>query len=77
MAACFAASFSFALPTATGPNIVVYGTGLISVPFLLKLGVMLELGALCIGTLWIAYALPVIIGPSTDYGPPEIEPVES
>lgn len=77
MAACFASSFSFALPTATGPNIVVYGTGLISVPFLLKLGVMLELGALFIGTLWIAYALPVIIGPSTDYGPPEIEPRES
>ena len=76
LATCFAASFSFALPTATGPNIVVYGTGLISVPFLLKLGVILEIGSLCIGTLWLTYVMPVILGPSTGYGAPTIEPAQ-
>jgi len=69
----FACSFSFALPTASGPNIVVYGTGQVKLLFLMRIGLAVELGALMIGTLWVSYAVPVILGPTTDYGPPSIE----
>lgn len=70
----FACSFSFALPTASGPNIVVYGTGQVKLLFLMRIGLAVELGALMIGTLWVSYAVPVILGASTaDYGPPSIE----
>ena len=70
----FACSFSFALPTASGPNIVVYGTGQVKLLFLMRIGLAVELGALMIGTLWVSYAVPVIFGASTaDYGPPSIE----
>ena len=66
----FACSFSFALPTASGPNIVVYGTGQVKLLFLMRIGLAVEIGALCIGTLWVSYAVPFILGPTTDYGPP-------
>tara|TARA_B110001469_G_C9619643_1_gene308712 strand:- start:54 stop:1757 length:1704 start_codon:yes stop_codon:yes gene_type:complete len=70
----FACSFSFALPTASGPNIVVYGTGQVKLLFLMRIGLAVELGALMIGTLWVSFAVPIILGPTTDgYGPPSIE----
>ena len=74
----FACSFSFALPTASGPNIVVYGTGQVRLLFLMRIGLAVEIGALMIGTLWVSYAVPLILGPATaDYGAPDIEGINS
>jgi sodium-dependent dicarboxylate transporter 2/3/5 len=77
LGATFACSFSFALPTASGPNIVVYDTGQVKLLFLMRIGLALEIGALLVGTLYVSYVVPVVLGSTADYGPPEIVGVEA
>jgi sodium-dependent dicarboxylate transporter 2/3/5 len=39
---CFGASMAFMLPISTPPNAIVYGTGLVPLPFMLRVGVLLD-----------------------------------
>jgi sodium-dependent dicarboxylate transporter 2/3/5 len=40
---CFGASMSSVLPISTPPNAIVYGTGLVPLPFMMRVGVLLDL----------------------------------
>lgn len=43
LGACFGASFGFMLPVSTPPNAIVYGTGLIPLPKMIRAGVLFDL----------------------------------
>lgn len=58
----FASSFAFMLPMAGGPNMVVYSTGRVSVRQMAKFGFCLNLVAIVVGTLYITFAMPVLLG---------------
>lgn len=55
--AALAASCAFMLPVATPPNAVVYGSGLITVPQMIRAGLMLNL----IGIVVIALLAPILV----------------
>jgi len=63
---CFSASFSFMLPTATPPNMVVYATGLIPVKDMAKSGMLLNLGAVLVGSMYLTWVVPAILGDEFD-----------
>lgn len=52
--AAFAASWGFMLPSGTGPNAIAWGTGHISLPRVLRAGLMLDLAGilLIVGVIW-------------------------
>ena len=58
---CLGASLAFMMPVATAPNIIVYGTGLVPLPAMLKVGVLLNVvGA---GLIWLMlYLLCPLLG---------------
>ena len=58
----FASSFAFMLPMAGGPNMVVYSTGRVSVAQMASFGFCLNLIAILLGTLYIVFAMPVLLG---------------
>eukprot|EP00405_Crypthecodinium_cohnii_P010684 CAMPEP_0206440616 /NCGR_PEP_ID=MMETSP0324_2-20121206/12845_1 /ASSEMBLY_ACC=CAM_ASM_000836 /TAXON_ID=2866 /ORGANISM="Crypthecodinium cohnii, Strain Seligo" /LENGTH=555 /DNA_ID=CAMNT_0053908327 /DNA_START=81 /DNA_END=1748 /DNA_ORIENTATION=- len=62
MGVCFTASFCFMLPTATPPNMVVYATGLIKVREMAKMGALLDLIAILVGTCYFVFIMPAILG---------------
>ena len=53
--AAFAASWGFMLPAGTGPNAIAWATGHISLPRMLKAGLLLDLAGIpiMVGTVWI------------------------
>jgi sodium-dependent dicarboxylate transporter 2/3/5 len=53
--AAFAASWGFMLPAGTGPNAIAWATGHISLPRMLKAGLLLDLAGvpLMVGVVWI------------------------
>ncbi len=57
--AAFAASWGFMLPAGTGPNAIGWATGHISLPRMLRAGLMLDLAGipLIVGTVWIVHAI--------------------
>eukprot|EP00405_Crypthecodinium_cohnii_P034566 CAMPEP_0206529748 /NCGR_PEP_ID=MMETSP0325_2-20121206/2772_1 /ASSEMBLY_ACC=CAM_ASM_000347 /TAXON_ID=2866 /ORGANISM="Crypthecodinium cohnii, Strain Seligo" /LENGTH=580 /DNA_ID=CAMNT_0054025695 /DNA_START=90 /DNA_END=1832 /DNA_ORIENTATION=+ len=59
---CFSSSFSFMMPTATGPNMVVYGTGLITVKQMAKMGLALNIAAIVVASIYTCYVLPCFMG---------------
>jgi sodium-dependent dicarboxylate transporter 2/3/5 len=56
-----AASCAFMLPIATGPNAVAYGTGLIELPHMMRIGFVLNIVAV-LSLLAVLYALSVFYG---------------
>jgi len=51
LGACFGASFSFMLPVSTPPNAVVYGSGLVPIPKMMRAGIYFNL--IGIAVIWI------------------------
>ena len=57
--AAFASSWGFMLPSGTGPNAIAWATGHISLPRMLKAGLLLDLAGIpiMVGAVWIIAAL--------------------
>ena len=58
--AAFAASFAFMLPVATAPNAIVFGTGYMTIPEMVKIGVLLTLPAILTITAVCLWWLPLV-----------------
>ena len=60
----FASSFAFMLPMAGGPNMVVYSSGRVSVAQMASFGFCLNLVAILLGSLYVTFAVPILLGAS-------------
>jgi len=58
VAATVAASCAFMLPVATPPNAVVFGSGYLKIPDMVKTGIWLNLISILILSLFIYFVLP-------------------
>ncbi len=54
IAAALAASMAFVLPVSTPPNAIAYGTGLVTVPQMVRRGLLLDLIALAVIVGWVS-----------------------
>lgn len=61
LVAGFAASAGFALPVATPPNAIVYGSGMISVRQMAKAGVLLDLVAVVLIAILVGLLAPLVL----------------
>jgi sodium-dependent dicarboxylate transporter 2/3/5 len=50
-----ASSCGFMLPVSTPPNAIVYGSGFVTLPQMLRAGLLMNLGALVSLTLWFGW----------------------
>jgi len=66
----FASSFAFMLPMAGGPNMVVYSTGKVPVTEMAKYGLFLNLLAVVLGGLYMAFVMPALLGSYSDLPAP-------
>jgi sodium-dependent dicarboxylate transporter 2/3/5 len=66
----FASSFAFMLPMAGGPNMVVYSTGKVPVSRMAKYGLVLNLLAVVLGGLYMAFVMPALLGSYSDLPAP-------
>jgi sodium-dependent dicarboxylate transporter 2/3/5 len=60
-AATFAASCSFALPAGTPPNAIVFGSGYVTIPIMVRTGVGLDVAAALAAALWCGLAVPILV----------------
>jgi sodium-dependent dicarboxylate transporter 2/3/5 len=60
-AATFSASCDFALPAGTPPNAIVFGSGYITIPLMVRTGVRLDLLAALLASAWCWLAVPWLI----------------
>ncbi len=58
----FAASTGFALPIATPPNTIVFGSGMVSVRQMLRAGLLLDVVAILVVTLMVSLLAPLVLG---------------
>ena len=58
--AALSASMAFMLPVATPPNAIVFGSGLLTIPQMVRAGVVLNLIAICIVTAAATWLVPVL-----------------
>ena len=63
--AALAASCAFMLPVATGPNIVVYGSGAITIPQMVRAGALLNVAFVALITLATFLFMALVFGPGT------------
>jgi len=63
--AALAASCAFMLPVATGPNIVVYGSGAITIPQMVRAGALLNVAFVVLITLATLLFMALVFGPGT------------
>jgi sodium-dependent dicarboxylate transporter 2/3/5 len=55
VAATVACSFGFMLPVSTPPNALVYATGRVRVPEMVRCGVWLDLAGVILVSLWVTF----------------------
>jgi sodium-dependent dicarboxylate transporter 2/3/5 len=60
-AATFAASCDFALPAGTPPNAIVFGSGYLTIPRMVRTGVPLDAAAALLAALWCWIAVPLFL----------------
>jgi sodium-dependent dicarboxylate transporter 2/3/5 len=61
LGACLGASFGFILPVSTPPNAIVYGSGLVPLPKMMRAGILLDIAGFVI--IWGGlYVLHQILG---------------
>jgi sodium-dependent dicarboxylate transporter 2/3/5 len=60
-AATFAASCDFALPAGTPPNAIVFGSGYLTIPVMVRTGVPLDAAAALLAALWCWIAVPLFL----------------
>ncbi len=60
IAATIAASCAFMLPVATPPNAVVFGSGLLTIPKMMKAGFWMNIISILVATVLIYYILPLV-----------------
>jgi len=60
VAATISASCAFMLPVATPPNAVVFGSGLLSIPQMMKTGFWINIISILITTVLVSFVLPVL-----------------
>merc|ERR1719382_1817757 len=70
LVATFSSSFAFMLPMAGGPNMVVYSTGKVPVSRMAKYGLVLNLLAVVLGGLYMAFVMPALLGSYSDLPAP-------
>jgi sodium-dependent dicarboxylate transporter 2/3/5 len=54
----FAASCAFMLPVATPPNAIVFGSGMLTIPKMVRAGMMLNIGGIFLVSLVALYLAP-------------------
>lgn len=62
-------SFAFMLPMAGGPNMAVYSTKRVGVPFMAANGFLLNLAACVLGSLYMFFGMSVLLGSYKDLPP--------
>ena len=70
-AAAVAASCAFMLPVATPPNAIVFGSGYLRIPDMVKKGFLLNIISILIIVLMVYYLLPVVWEIDKDIFPKE------
>jgi sodium-dependent dicarboxylate transporter 2/3/5 len=60
-AAAFAASCDFALPAGTPPNAIVFGSGYLTIPLMVRTGVVLDAMAALLAAFWCWLAVPLFL----------------
>lgn len=68
--ATLAATCAFMLPVATPPNAVVFGSGYLTIPDMVRAGLWLNLVSIALVTLFCYFLLPLLWGFSADTVPP-------
>ncbi|MCU4743746.1 SLC13 family permease [Natronoglomus mannanivorans] len=61
-AAAFAATFAFMLPVATAPNAIVFGSGYLTIPVMVRVGAWLSLAGIVVISLAMIFLVPVVWG---------------
>jgi sodium-dependent dicarboxylate transporter 2/3/5 len=57
-----AASCAFMLPVSTPPNAIVYSSGMLTIPNMVKAGVLLNLAGICFLTILAIWLTPIVFG---------------
>ncbi len=71
--AALAASCAFMLPVATPPNAVVFGSGYLTIPDMMKAGLWMNILSIILLTLVTYYLLPFLWGFDIQVFPPELK----
>jgi sodium-dependent dicarboxylate transporter 2/3/5 len=60
-ATAIAASCDFALPAGTPPNAIVFGSGYVTIPRMVRTGIVLDLAAAILTTAWCAFGVRYLL----------------
>ena len=60
LGACFGASYGFMLPVSTPPNAIVYGTGLVPIPAMMRAGILFDVIGLFVVWLGLRIVCPLL-----------------
>ncbi len=75
VATTVAASCAFMLPVATPPNAVVFGSGYLTIPDMMRVGLRMNLLSIVLLTLFVYYVLPLVWGIDLHHFPEALRPL--